>query len=357
MTRAKNSGVATSNQRGMALILALLVVALVTVIAVELSWRFELTLSRSANRWHGVQADAYLLGGEALAHWILTQDTEKDQQEGIVNDTLQEEWAQPAQMPTDEGWLRGTVTDAQGRFNLNSLIDKAPKLQGNKTPQSWQKWTAPQRRFIRLLQTIELEEDVFLDQAAAINITEAIMDWVDLDSNVSTISGYGGAESDYYGQLDPPFVVANKAMMSVTELNVIRGITPVLYRKLLPLVIALPKEVPINVNTMPIQLMRTINDKKILYPNNIDDAQYIFEERSIGYEDIASFKSSAAVDQVVGSTPNGESNIDITGLDIKSSYFIFVGDTSVGDHIRERKALMFRDGSKVTTLRRTDANF
>jgi Type II secretory pathway, component PulK len=343
-----------SKQAGVALILALLVVALVAAIAVELSWKFDLSVTRSANRWYGVQADAYLLGAEEVGVFLLETDADEDSQDGILSDTLTEIWATSQQFPTDEGWLRASLEDAQGRFNINALVKKAQKPNGNKTPAPWQKWTAAQRRFIRLLQTIEIEPEVYMDQQVAMSLTEAVIDWVDKDSKVT---GFGGAESDYYGQLEPPFVIANRPMISVSELNIIRGMTPQLYQALLPLVIALPdEEATLNVNTMPFELIRTINSKTELYPSTVDDAQYIFEERGAGFDDIEAFKTSGAVDQVVGGG-GGNTNLDTDGLGVASKYFLMFGDTAVGETIRQRKTLMHREGNKVTILRRTDANF
>ncbi len=342
-------------QHGVALVLALLVVALVTVIAVELSWRFELTLVRSANRWYGVQSSAYLHGAEQLAAYALKMDAEQDQESGELKDTLNDVWAMPVETPMEDGWLRGRVEDAQGRFNLNSLVVKAKPPKNN--AKDWQNWTAPQRRFIRLLQTIELEEEVFLDRSTAENITQAVIDWIDDDSDET---GFGGAESDYYGQLEVPFFIANKPMSSVSELFIVRGMTPQFYQKLLPLVIALPKEVALNVNTMPIELMRTITSKENMYPNNLEDAQDIFTDRTGGFVDMEEFKSSAVVEGVVGKGANGgggASMLDTDGLTVSSEYFILFADSSVGDHVKERRTMLYRKGSDVSVLRRTDANF
>lgn len=341
----------SKQQQGIALILALLVVALVMAITVELSWRFDLSLNRAANRWYGVQAYAYLNGAEELAHFALKEDAEKDKQDNKLVDSLTEDWAQPpVQFPTDDGWVRAGLEDAQGRFNLNSLIDKVSKPKGNRQPQEWELWTEAQRRFIRLLQSVEIEEDVFLDAETAKGITEAVIDWLDDDGFVS---GFGGAESDYYSALEPPIVVGNQKMFSVTQLNIIRGMTPQLYKKLEPLLIALPKDAMLNVNTMPLELMRTINGKHSLYPIGLEEAQMMFEERGGGYENIDGFKSSAIVDQVT----NAEGGLDITGLGVSSSYFLFFGDTAVGEFIRQSSALIYRSEDQITTLRRTDANF
>ncbi|TVZ37273.1 general secretion pathway protein K [Alteromonadaceae bacterium 2753L.S.0a.02] len=343
-------------QRGVALVLALLVVALVTAIAVELSWRFDLSLVRAENRWYGVQAYAYLQGAEEFAFMALKFDKEEDNKKGVEIDTLDEFWAQQAaQFPTDEGWVSGKLEDAQARFNLNALAAKAQKPQGKFS--DWQKFTAPQRRFIRLLQSINLgeteDEPVYLDQATAINIVEAIIDWMDVDSEVT---GFGGAESDYYGQLEPPFVIPNKPMVSVSELNLIRGMTPELYQKLLPLVIALDAQVPLNINTASVEIIRSFNSKKLFYPLALEDAMDVVQNRSGGgYESVEDFAED--MKQYVPDENNGQSNFDTSGLAVFSSYFLFTGETQVGDHIRTSRALLFRNGTEVSTLRRTDANY
>ncbi len=349
--------VLAKQQQGVALILAMLVVALVTAITIELSWRFDLSMTRAANRWHGVQARAYLLGAEELAEMALQYDLEDDQTEGVMIDTLTEIWAQPApQFPTDEGWVRAGLEDAQGRFNLNHLKQKANKPKEGQTQPSWQRWTTAQRRFIRLLQTIELgtEEDLnTVDLYTAKSITLSIADWLDKDSNVSYIDGGEGAEADYYIRLEPPFIIANQEMISVSELLLVKGMTPEIYQKLVPLVIVLPEDMMMNVNTMPMQLLRTFNEKQELYPITEEAALNLFNDRGDGFPDLQTFKDSL---ETIAGVGNAE-NLDTTGLDVKSSYFLFFGDTMVGDHIRAVKAMMRRDNGEVSTLYRTDANF
>jgi len=342
-------------QRGVALVLALLIVALVTAITVELTWRFELSTTRAANRWYGVQARAYLLGIEQIAHMALRMDDEEDQKAGLDIDTLAELWAQPPQQfPTDEGWVRGGLEDAQGRFNINTMFAKAPKPKSGRALQDFQKLTEPQRRFMRLLQTVEIEEETFLDRTTAWNITHAVIDWIDRDS---LVSDFGGAESDYYAQLDPPVVIANKPMISVSELRVVKGMTAELYKALLPYLVVLPENIAMNVNTMPVKLIRTLNFERDLYPIPLEAAQQVFEQRAAEQiENVQRFQEILeGVIGVGGGSPNDKLNTD--GLSVNSNYFIFTGDTMVGDYVRSSKALMFRNGGDVITLLRTDANF
>lgn len=366
-------GSSPQRQRGMVLILAMLIVVLVTTIAVSLAWRYNLSLTRAETRLHGVQAQAYLESAEALASYVLQQDLEEDQQNGQMVDSLDEMWAVPTDpVPMDEGWVSGRLEDAQGRFNINSLQAKAAALQNENVNYASmppaQRFTESQKRFIRLLQTLPLEEP--LDEAQAMAITEAVVDWIDLDQDVT---GYGGAEADFYQQLDPPTTPSNLTMVSVSELSRVKGMTPPIYRALLPLVIALPPEVPLNVNTMPLPLMRTMAGSDDLRPLTEEDAQMLMEERDSpeggtdapqmndpeaepvpgGYADIQAFADSPTI-ATIASAAGG---FDTTGLAVKSDFFLLFSETQVGEQIRSGAAMLKRYEGKVSVIRRSDANF
>ncbi len=374
-------------QRGVALILAMLVVTLVTAITIELSWRFDLSMSRSANRWHGTQAKAYLLGAEEAAYMLLNEDFEEDQDQGVPKDTLGEWWANPdlLQKPTDEGWIKVVLEDAQGRFNLNHLKQKAPKPKQGKSQREYERLTAAQRRFIRLLQTIQIgeeEDEIYVDLLTAENITLSISDWLDRDSDVSYgIYGGQGAESDYYSRLEPPFVIANQEMVSVSELLLIKGMTPEIYQKLLPMVICLGEDNGMNVNTMPVQMLRMFNAKNVPRPLTLEAAmtlngdrmggdmkeQMMQQQQGLvaggpanmmgppeegGFDNIEAFKQ--ALQDAAGEDAN---NLDTSSLDVKTGYFLMFGETLVGETTRSIKVMLQRDNGKVKSLYRTDANF
>ena len=269
------------DQHGVALVMAMLIVALVAAISVDVSWRFDLSLARSGNRWYGMQAESYLEGGESLAKLALEQDAADNEY-----DHLGEGWAADGStFDTDEGgYISGRVEDAQGRINLNALgtpYNTAPGLA------DWQKMSAPQRRFLRLLQTINLsteisvdeetQEEILLEFDQAKNILEAVIDWIDADSN---ITGFGGAEADDYNQLEPVITISNGPMASVTELQILKGMTPELYKGLLPFVIALPssEEVLLNVNTVSLEVMRSLNKQDTLTPLLVEEAQALKDE-------------------------------------------------------------------------------
>lgn len=396
----------SQKESGVALVMAMMIVALVAVVAVEISWRFELSISRSGNRWHGMQAKAYLEGAEHLAMMILMEDTET--RENSSSDHLGEPWAQETEpFPTDHGWVAGKIEDAHGRFNLNAMVpdpDKCPDgkdrtRSGFCSPAETEcgKYTVAQRLFVRLLQTIDLadtqagetvnneegegrattadsadEEPVFLELNEAEAIAEAVIDWLDEDSE---ISGFGGAESDYYEQLVPPTSIANGPMVSVSELQVLQGMRPEIYNKLIDFVVALPKEElnRINLNTASVNVLQTLTPVQNcdLRPLNLEDAQAISDFiRENEFEKMDDLVDSPDLPSIWQSGAGGDGAalaIDQEMIDIgQSTYFLFFSETAVGeDHIRRGSSLIKRvtdqssneSGTQIEVVRRTDANF
>ncbi len=351
-------------QGGVALVLAMFIVALVTAVVVSVSWRYKLSMARNENRWHGSQAELYLGGAEQLAAMLLQFDATQGQ-----IDSPMDAWAEEhPPFPTDEGWLRGTIEDAHGRINLNMLLPPTRQPNGNNNntgsengnQEELPRWSAPQRRFIRLLQLMELESG-FLDQGAATEIAEAVQDWIDADS---TPSGFGGAELNYYQGLEHPYLIANKEMQTVSELSLVKGVTPELYKQLLPYVIALPgaqvpenERVGMNINTMKPLLVRTLNRSNMLTPMDEGDWEAYIEERSLAiepYESIEAFKSSQFSQTILGSGNEFEAE----GLTVSSNYFLVFAETLVGEQTRRGKSVLYRNtAGQVSVIRRTDANF
>jgi len=350
------------NQKGFALVLAMLIVAMVTTIVVSVSWRYKLSAVRNENRWHGSQARAYLEAAEVLTK----QGLQADLQMGGKIDHLGEMWAQEAPpYPTDEGWVRGKIEDAHSRLNLNLLVPPPPPPPEEKKPP--ERWSATQERFIRLLQVIELEGGNFLDESKAIEIAEAVQDWIDQDSNPT---GFGGAEANFYQSQDPPYPIANKEMKTVSELSIVKGMTPELYEKLVPYVIALPgarvqqdARVYLNVNTMKPLLMRALNRKGNLRPLEIEEAQFVQQEimqkavpppQQGGIQSVEEFVKSAGMQAVYGGA-EGHKDMEMT---VSANYFLLFTETLVGEQVRRGRSLMYRAGNgNVDTIRRTDANF
>ncbi|GAB1265567.1 type II secretion system minor pseudopilin GspK [Aurantivibrio infirmus] len=323
------------NEHGAALVLAILIVGIVTALAVKFSLSFILNSTRAENRLYGSQAQSYLLGAEILAGVILEQDAEES-----ATDNLSEVWAQDAPpFPTDDGLLEAKLEDALGRLNLNSL-DGSVGANSNPNNIPALRFTPQQRRFIRLLQIFE---EPALTEDEAIEITEAVIDWIDKDDDAS---GFGGAESLFYSGEEPPYQAANAPFSSVSELRLVRHMTPELYQQLEPLLVALPENTDLNVNTALPALLRTLNNPTSLLPLEEEEIESLLEDRELQqYETVNDFFNNPLVQTLAP-------DLEPAGFGVESNYFILHAKASVGDQERFLQSYLFRDDKKLRTLRR-----
>jgi general secretion pathway protein K len=219
---ARRSAHARARQRGIALLTAILVVALATIVAVAIAFGNAMTARRGAAVFAFDQSVQFAEGAEALAAYALRDDAKS----GKATTDSTGSWAQP--LPPYEivpgVMLEAHLDDLQGRFNLNDLIgpnnqDRADAIEQLK----------------RILELLGLE-----DKWAAM-----IADWIDTDSNPRP----DGAEDSVYLTQDPPYRSANQPITSVSEILALPGFGRDRFLKLEPHVTALPRGTPLNLCT------------------------------------------------------------------------------------------------------------
>jgi len=221
-----------SRQRGVALIMAVLIVALATMLAASVSFKGYLDQRRSANVFAMDEGYEVALGGEAWA----ADSLRRDKQQNSKTDDFTEEWATPIPpIPIEGGQFEGQLEDMQGRFNLNSLV--APQQNGKLATD-----TAAVERFQRLLELLEMEP----------KWANIIADWIDTDVQPNFPDG---AEDPTYTGLNPPYRTANMPLTRASELLAVTGFGLDRYRKLEPFVTALPIGTPINLCTASPELL------------------------------------------------------------------------------------------------------
>ncbi|MDE3011293.1 MAG: type II secretion system minor pseudopilin GspK [Pseudomonadota bacterium] len=210
--------------RGVALISALLIVALATVLAAAVGMRASLRLRDAGNAQALSQAVSTARAAIDFGRWALRQDQIQDARASAPIDSLGENWAQslPA-FPVEGGSVSGGVQDAQGLINLNNLGLGHGALD------------------LQLMQTLLARSNI--DPALA----GALADWVDADDQTSI----GGAEDVAYLGMTPARRAANQPLSDVDELLRVRGFTPAMVARLRPFVTALPEHTPVNINTAP----------------------------------------------------------------------------------------------------------
>lgn len=290
------------SQRGVAVLTAMLVVTLGTIIAVNLMWISSLDQRRTGAALAADQALLYLQGAEAWVGEILRQD----EIESGEYDHLGELWAlEIAPLPVDGGFINGRLEDLQGRFNLNNLI----------TPQGEVDELA-QRQFERLLASLELDP----------SLATVVIDWLDSDTEVSFPNG---GEDQTYAGMEPPYRTPNAPITSASELMANAGFDRESYSVLAPYVTALPSGTRLNVNTASDVLLASLSDDI-----DLATAAALVEQRGGAYfEDIDATFEDLVEPDVLGR------------IDGVTQYFLLTGSVVLGTHQLTMYSLLERDNS------------
>jgi len=224
-------------QRGVALLTAVILVALATVVAAAIAFDTALTARRGAGA--AALEEALLLGGgtEAIAAYALSEQLKQTNRTIHLDQT----WARtlgPIEVPEgSRNFIEAQLFDLQGRFNLNNLVDA-----------SGARNDVAVEVFERLLQNLELEP-VW---------AELMVDWIDADGQ----PGSGGAEDSTYSAAVPGYRPPNRAITSVSELLALRDFGAERYAKLAPHVAALPRGTAINLCTATGPLLDALTDQQ-----------------------------------------------------------------------------------------------
>ena len=335
MTRGRRAA-ARQRQRGVALIIALILVALATILATKLTFDGWLERRRTMGVLAAEQALHFGLGAEALAADVLGQTPN-------TQVTLAQPWAQPTQpiplTPENDsegepiGTLQGVLEDMQGRFNLNSLAltignGTAANTQGTPDPR-------PLAQFQRLLISVGMD-----GKWAGI-----ARDWIDADDSPGSPDG---AEDSVYTSQTPPYRTGNYPMMSASELMNLPGFGADNYRKIAPYVTALPKDVPINLCTAPALVLESLADN--MSGEYSRSADLLTSERKKGcFPDANTFKKIVA-----GNDPKTAPNLTPRVINESSTYFRLTTRVTLGTTEFTMYSLLWMGGGgKVTPLLRT----
>jgi len=314
---------ARARQHGVALITVLLVVALATVAAVEMTRRNQFDQRRTGNRLALLQAHEVALGGERWAAAILARDLREGDDPPI--DSRDEDWARVLPpIPIEGGQVTGRIEDMRGRFNINSLVE------GDTID------ALALERFERLLAILEVETDV----------AQAVVDWVDANSDVSFPAG---AEDDYYSARGEPYLAANRPLAVASELRLVRGIDREAWQRLAPHVTAVAGAGgEINVNTATSAVLRAV------VPGLDEAGATALREAAAEtpFETVGAFGEHPLVE--AGATAADDAGLTTEGLAVASTHFRTRIDVELGPITYTLYSWLERDDNGASrVLRRT----
>ena len=231
---------ALRNERGLALVMTLFVIALVTILVLEYHFDASVELDLATNSGKDVQAYHLALAGVRFAQALLQADDDK-------SDGPQDPWYQLGLVPlcfspkqlieqataglealsganappvTDaqrvaaqrgvdgpqaaEGCVLLHITDEDSKLPLNALMP-LPQSGGTSAPPK--EWVAVMQKFF---ESFAMDPDII----------DALIDWIDEDENPY---GTGGAEKSHYASLPIAYEPPNARMRTPGELRLVRG--------------------------------------------------------------------------------------------------------------------------------------
>jgi general secretion pathway protein K len=242
-----------SRQRGIALLVAIVMFAIATTLAAAITYNKAMAARRAAATFALEQALQAGMAAEALAALALENNATS------ARTRLHDTWDEPLGPVEIEGtgvWIQAQLEDLSARFNLNSLVE----------------WKGPP------LNSFEIDAhqvDVFSNLLARLDIDQRfatlLVDWI--DTNIAPQSMGGGEDTLYLTQV-PPYRPPNTLITHTSELLALPGFGAEAYAKLAPYVSALPNDEKVNVCTAPefvLDSVESMNQQS--YPGSLLDQQ------------------------------------------------------------------------------------
>lgn len=231
------------NQRGIALILVLLMISIIVAVTIQLNRSQRSEIYDAANLSDGIRlryvARSAFYAGEA----ILLMDKN-------AFDALTEDWARTEMLALkseglfDNASFTLLIEDEGGKIPINLLAS------GN----------AYNTQIRELLLRLLTGPSFRLSQRQAEEVIDAIKDWIDADEEVTG----GGAEGGYYAGLERPYAAKNASLDCIEELLMVKGISRELFygtgetAGLVQCLTAFGSGL-ININTAPKEVLRALS--------------------------------------------------------------------------------------------------
>lgn len=292
-------------QRGVALLVALLVVALAVILIAALLDRGELALARTRNVLRSEQAEAYAQGLEIYAAQILLNTI------GQGADTNASPWAFPLPpQPVPGGIISATMRDMNGCFNLNNMATNGGD------PSTW----VP--LFANLLKARGV-----VDPALPI----AVRDWLSATPNA-------GDDNTYLAQ-PIPYRPAHRAFAHVSELRLVRGFDGDVYAKVAPYLCALPAGTKININTASVPVLQSLSSTL-----SQAKAEQLWNNGQANFADLMTFANSAGDPSILAL---------VSLLDVHSIYFLARGDIVLDDVPFTFYSLIEQGAGQISVIERS----
>lgn len=313
-------------QRGVALLIALIIVALVTTISVSMIWQQWRVVEVEQGERSRAQSSWILSGALDWARLILREDARA--RGGANVDHLGEPWAMPleeARLSTflaadkennaddsgPEAFLSGRITDLQSRYNLRNLTGKD------------EEGTAAERKRLEALCS-----SAGVSGTVAQRLAQALP-----RALATTAAAASPATSSSSDDADPlmPHRIADLAWFGIDAASI---------ERLAPYVTLLPQSTQVNANTASREVLAAVLDI------DLGTAERLVQTRQRN-----PFKTLEDVKAVVPSRNPSDQQIGVT-----SRYFEVRGRLRLERRIMEERSIVFRNNRDVAVISRERIN-
>ena len=308
-----------ASHSGTVIITVLMLIAVATYLAVEMTYRQRIDITRTGTLLALSQSEENVKSAESLAQYVLTEDLLSDIKETDSSDNLEESWTTPVQTTLGQGVIEGKIIDLQGRFNINRLL-----LGGDSREQ-----------FKTLLGNLSIPVDSSSNITPSI-ISDRVFDWLDKNKNPE-LAGYEGQD---YLLLDPPYTAANHILVDLSELMLIAGFTKDDLEKLAPHVALLPPMATLNINTATDETLKAYC---------LDSSKIESTQSSGGY---AKGDLTDLIDPKKGPVINGCDEVPvITEVGVKTDFFLLKAKATIDKRTINMHSVLYRSGETAPDVK------
>ncbi|NNM69929.1 MAG: type II secretion system minor pseudopilin GspK [Gallionella sp.] len=321
-------------QRGVAVIIALLLTTLAITIVASLFWQQQVQVRLIENQRLQLQKQWILLGALDWAGLILREDAKYSNV-----DTLNEPWAAPlAETPLDQYVengktdtsstnLSGTISDAQALFNLTNLCPN-----GIVDP-------IAVATFGRLLTLLQIDPALAQTAASQIALAPSSSMLPSLAQQASAVPATGLSQNAAPVLPTTPVMAnsSNAQVMGYTQVEdllAVPGFSLSLLNQLKPYVIFLPGSTPVNINTASAEVIAAMTGMSLSSADTL-----VVARQTLPFSDLANVSSRL---------PNNAFNV--ANMSVNSSYFLVNAKVHMNLARLDMQALLQRMGIATRLL-------
>ena len=202
----------------------------------------------------------------------------------FIHDSLGQSWSQ------NDAEFKGIgVGDGQFSVFYEPAVPKGEKPLPGETPKRYGLVDEERKININSVKSPEVLTRLFkevagIEEDESSALVDSVRDWRDEDDDTSS----SGAESRYYKDLIPPYVPRNGKLVTLAELLWVKGMTPEIYKKILPY-ITLDSSGQVNLNTASKPVLAAVGfppslcDKIVAFRNGHDKLEGTEDDRFFPY--------------------------------------------------------------------------